>query len=281
MPMNSDTQNLIKAAVIGHPVNQSKSPLIHNYWLRKYSILGVYEAIDIEPDNFESEVRALIEKGYKGFNFTIPHKDAGMKLCDEIDDVAEKIGAVNTAYIANGKIHGTNTDAFGFVHNIRTCVPEFRFSTGPAVVLGAGGAAKAVVHGLVEEGAPEIRIFNRTKNKAEDIAKKFAGGAVAAYDWDDRGIHLEDAAFVVNTTSLGMKGQPDLFMNLQDLNEKAVVNDLVYTPLQTSLLRNAKLNGNPTVTGVGMLVHQARPGFKHWFDVMPKIDNEMRELLGL
>lgn len=256
-----------RAAVIGHPVKHSLSPMIHNHWIKKYGIDGSYEAIDIPPINLPEALLALIAQGYKGFNVTIPHKVAVMDLCDEIDDVAKEIGAVNTIRVESGKICGTNTDAFGFIENLRDQQPEWKPESGFALVLGAGGAAKAIVYALQQAGVPEIIVSNRTREKAEELG-------VATIDWQDRSRKAKDAALIVNTTSLGMVGQDPLDIDLSGVN--AIVYDIVYRPLLTPLLCQAEGLGLPIVTGLGMLLHQARPAFKGWFNLMPDVDNELQ-----
>jgi shikimate dehydrogenase len=272
----------IKAAVIGHPIKHSKSPLIHNYWIEKYGLAGSYEAIDLSPENLESGLKRLIDEGYTGFNFTVPHKQSMLKICDELDNSAKVVGAVNTALVRGGKIHGSNTDSFGFLANITQSEPNFEFDLGPAVVLGAGGAARAVISGLIGMRAPQIILINRTKEKAEALAQDMGFGTddmIRVVDWEGRAEALDHANLLVNTTSLGMEGQPPLGIDLSQLPSFALVNDIVYAPLYTDLLTAAKGRGNPVVTGIGMLLHQARPAFKEWFGLMPDIDEDLQELV--
>ena len=273
----SESQQFIKTAVIGHPVAHSKSPLIHNEWLREYGLKGSYEAIDIEPDALAEGVRALVERGYAGFNVTVPHKIAVMALCDEVDEHARKIGAVNTVSIRDGKLLGTNTDAYGFAQNILSATKQedWAFGDGPAVVLGAGGAAKAVVYALLENAAPSIVLLNRTREKAEGLAKMDA--RIKVEGWDTRNDVLEGSNLIVNTTSLGMEGKPPLEIDLSKAPSGALVTDVVYAPLMTELLEQAKKRGLRTVTGIGMLLHQARPGFALWNGVMPDVTPELEE----
>lgn len=266
-----------RAAVIGHPIAHSKSPLIHNYWLQKYNIPGNYEALDIAPENLESAVHSLAQDGYIGFNVTIPHKERIFALCDELDAQARAIKAVNTVVIKNGKLHGTNTDIFGFAENIRAVMPDFNFIKGPAVLLGAGGAARAVIYSLLQEGAPEIRLLNRTREKAENLSREFSDISIA--DWDDRMEILSGANLLINATSMGMNGQPPLDLDLSVLPKDALVNDIVYAPLITPLLKAAESRGNPIVTGIGMLLHQARPAFKAWYGIMPDVDEALEKLV--
>ncbi len=265
--------NFIKAAVIGHPIKHSKSPLIHNYWIKKYGLAGSYEAIDLAPDELEQGLHDLIARGFTGFNFTIPHKQAVMALCDEVDRSAQDIGAVNSVHVCDGKLKGFNTDAFGFLHNIKAACPDFRFNAGAAIVLGAGGAARAVIHGLLEEGTPQIILSNRTRTKAEALAQD---ARIKVIDWDARAQILGEANLLVNTTALGMDGQPALEIDLSNLPSTALVNDIVYAPLHTPLLRAAKKRGCTVVTGIGMLLHQARPAFREWFGMMPDVDEVLK-----
>lgn len=267
----------IKTAVIGHPVSHSKSPLIHNYWIQKYGLAGSYKAIDIPPENLAVEIRRLADQGYAGFNVTIPHKESIVSLCDEVDETARTIGAVNTVVIKNGKLGGLNTDAFGFAENVKQNAPGFSFSSGPAVVLGAGGAARAVIYALLQEGAPEIILLNRTREKAGALA---AGNPkIKILDWEFRADALVGANILINATALGMRGAAPLGLDLAKLLPAALVHDIIYAPLETELVKNARARGNPAVTGIGMLLHQARPAFKAWYGVMPEITPELESMV--
>lgn len=261
----------IKCGVIGHPVSHSKSPIIHNHWIEKYGLSGKYEAIDIVPEELRDKIKSLLDSGYAGFNVTIPHKETIMALCDDMDDTAKKIGAVNTLYLKNGKVIGTNTDAFGFIENVKRCVPGIDISHRPSVVLGAGGAARAILSGLIGAGANKIILLNRTRDKAETLAH-LNSDIITVRDWEVRNGVLKDAGLVVNTTALGMKGKDPLAIDLSALPNDAVVSDIVYAPLMTDLLKAAEARGNKVVTGIGMLLHQARPAFEKWFGVLPDID---------
>lgn len=267
----------IKACVIGHPVAHSKSPLIHRHWIESYGLSGTYEAVDVSPESLESGIRDLVRKGYAGFNVTIPHKQAVMALCDRLDETARAVGAVNTVVIEqDGSLSGKNTDVFGFVENVRQSVPSVNFRKGPALVLGAGGAARAIVHGLLREGVPEVRLVNRTLSKAEDLALDFPVRVpIRVIDWEHRASALEDLSLLVNATSLGMTGQPPLDLPLEGLPKTCLVSDIVYAPLMTDLLTQASGHGNPVVTGIGMLLHQARPAFETWFGVLPDVTEEL------
>ncbi|MBK9562338.1 MAG: shikimate dehydrogenase [Micavibrio sp.] len=270
------TQNTkAKAAVIGQPVGHSKSPLIHNYWIEKHGIDASYEAIDIAPENLEKELIRLVDEGYFGFNVTRPHKEKVFAVCDSLDELAQAVGAVNTVTIKNGKMNGTNTDVFGFTENIKATRPAFDFKAGPAVVLGAGGAARAVIYALLKEGVPEVRVVNRTKNKAQTLARDFK--RLRVHDWEKRSEVFAESNLLVNTTSMGQSGQPKLELDLTALPKNAVVNDIVYAPLMTDLLRDCEDRGNQIVTGIGMLLHQARPAFEAWFGVLPDVDAELEK----
>lgn len=266
-----------KAAVLGHPIAHSKSPLIHNYWLKKYGIDGTYEAIDVSPEKLDETVRWLASNGYAGFNVTLPHKERMLDLCDTVDELSQSVGAVNTVVIRAGKTIGTNTDVAGFTENIKAAKPKFDFKGGPAVVLGAGGAARAVLHALAIEGVPEIRIVNRTRAKAEIFMSAYSNVKIS--DWSQRSEILTDANLLVNTTAMGMSGKEPLEIDLDELPASALVNDIVYAPLMTDLLLTAQTRSNPIVTGIGMLLHQARPSFYAWFNIMPDIDDDLVQMV--
>ncbi len=276
------TKPFIKTAVIGHPIKHSKSPIIHGYWLDLYGLSGSYEAIDIKPQNIKAQVQDLVNQGYSGFNVTIPHKVSFMALCDEIDDLAKSIGAVNTVTIKNGKLYGTNTDAYGFTQNIKETVNlnawDWSFNQGKAVVLGAGGAAKAITYALIQEGVQEIIITNRTREKAEELAK-LDKSKISVIDWEKRNQVLENANLIINTTSLGMNAKPPLDIDLSLAPKNALVTDIVYSPLYTDLLNQAKSKDLRIVTGIGMLLYQARAGFELWNGVMPDVTSELEELV--
>lgn len=267
----------IKTGLFGHPVAHSKSPLIQNYWIRKFGLSGEYTAMDVRPEQLESRIKECIKNGYTGLNLTLPHKESVMEFCDSIDDIAKAVGAVNTLVIYKGKISGFNTDVFGFTENIAECEPAFEFSSGPAVVIGAGGAAHAIVYALQQQGAPEIRIVNRTKERAQELARKFKNAK--AVSWEERSDILPGANILVNTTSLGLEGQPPLDIDLSCLDPKTLVHDIIYSPLYTPLLREAEAHGCHVVNGIGMLVHQARPAFRNWFGVMPDYDIDLMQMV--
>lgn len=273
------TQAFIKTGVIGHPIAHSKSPLIHNYWIKHYGLSGEYKAIDIAPQDLKSGVQSLVNQGYAGFNVTIPHKIAIMDLCDEMDEAARLIGAVNTVVIKDGKLYGSNTDGYGFITNIKANAPEgWSLAGGNALVLGAGGAANAVVYALIQEGAARITITNRTREKAEALVK-LSPERIDVIDWDERSSACADKSLIVNTTALGMSGKAALDIDLSSAGKDTLVSDIVYAPLTTNLLNQAHEIDIPTVTGIGMLLHQARPGFELWNGVMPEVTAELERLV--
>ncbi len=271
------TDRFVKTGVIGHPISHSKSPLIHRYWIEKYGLSGSYEAIDITPQTLKQGVQDLIDQGYSGFNVTVPHKVAMMELCDDISESAQAIGAVNTISLQDGKIFGNNSDGFGFIENLKAHAPKSWSFEGKAVVFGAGGAALAIVHALLEEGVSEVLILNRTREKADALCSKFGRKPVSS-DWLDRNTLIQDANLIVNTTSLGMTGQPPLEIDLKDVQAKCLVNDIVYAPLMTDLLLQAQKCNLPVVTGIGMLLHQARLGFELWHGTLPDVTKDLEDL---
>lgn len=273
---------ITKTGLIGHPVSQSKSPLIHGYWMKQLGISGTYSAVDLPCEGLADGVQNLIVQGYRGFNVTVPHKIAMLEICDFVDELARIVGAVNTVSIKDGKLYGTNTDVFGFTQNIRETRPDFDFKKGAALVLGAGGAARAVVQGLLDADVPQVRIANRTRKNADLLLEHAsAPEKIDVIEWarrEDTDI-LGDVNLVVNTTSLGMTGKGILEMDLTALPLSAVVNDIVYAPLMTELLSEAKARGNRVVTGIGMLLHQARPAFELWHGVRPDVDATLERLV--
>ena len=259
---------LKKAGVIGFPIHHSKSPLIHNYWLKKYGIQAEYGAFEVASDNLKAFVCVLKEKNFAGINVTVPHKVAVMKLMDELSAAAQKAGAVNTVVVReDGTLFGHNTDGFGFLANIREKKPDFDVKKDPVVILGTGGAARGICAALVLAGAPEIRLVYRTKEKAENIATS-VGGHFRLVKWDEKETVLNDAGLLANATTLGMNGFDPLEIDLSGLNATAVVADLVYSPLKTELLKQAEEKGHVTADGLGMLLHQARPAFQGWFGLL-------------
>lgn len=264
------------AGVIGHPVAHSRSPRLHRHWLARYGIAGDYVPLDVVEQDLGQVLRALPKMGFVGVNITIPHKVAVMDLADQISDRAILIGAANTLiFRADGRIHADNTDGIGFIANLRQGAPGWQPAAGPAAVLGAGGAARAVIEALIEAGVPRILIANRTRNKAETLRQDF-GTRLQVVDWVQAGNMIEEASLVVNTTSLGMTGQAELRLPLDGLHPGQVVTDLVYTPLRTRLLAEAEVAGCVTVDGLGMLLHQAVPAFERWFGRRPEVDEALR-----
>ncbi|NIZ11806.1 shikimate dehydrogenase [Phaeobacter sp. HF9A] len=265
------------AGVIGCPIAHSKSPQLHGHWLRTYGIKGHYVPMHVEPEDLEAVVRMMPRMGFVGANVTIPHKEAIMEIADKVTDRAKLMGAANTLiFREDGSIVADNTDGYGFITNLHQGAPDWDPKSGPATVFGAGGASRAVVASLVEAGVPEIRITNRTRERAEEFARMF-GKRIRVVDWVQAGNIIEDAALVVNTTSLGMVGQRRLRVPLDGLQPSTVVTDLVYTPLKTELLLAAEAAGCHTVDGLGMLLHQAVPGFERWFAHQPEINDETRD----
>lgn len=263
------------AGVMGWPVEHSRSPRLHGYWLEELGIDGAYVPLPVRPEDFAPAVKALAAMHFRGANVTIPHKEAAFAVCDTVDAHARRLKAVNTLVFEAGVIRGGNTDGSGFLDNLRQEAPQWRADAGPAVVLGAGGAARAVALALLDAGVLEVRLMNRTRARGEALAEDL-GGPIHVVDWGTWGRALPEAALLVNTTSLGMTGQPPLEIDLAALPANAVVNDIVYQPLETELLRMAKARGNAVVDGLGMLLHQARPGFEAWFGVRPEVDDALR-----
>lgn len=272
------------AAVLGDPVHHSLSPLLHNFWFERCGVDGAYLALRVPAADLDAALRLLPRLGFLGFNVTIPHKERAFRAVDAHDDAARRTGAVNTVLVRpDGTLLGLNTDGFGFLRHLRASVPDWRPDAGPAVLLGAGGAARGIAGALAEAGVAELRICNRSRGRAEDLvaalAAHFPQVRFAVVDWAERAAVLDSAALVVNTTSLGMKGMPELDLDLSLLPESAVVADIVYVPLETSFLRRARERGHRTVDGLGMLIWQAVPGFRHWGGVEPPVDGSERLLL--
>ncbi|MDX2265032.1 MAG: shikimate dehydrogenase [Hyphomicrobiales bacterium] len=265
-----------KACVMGWPVAQSRSPLIHGFWLRAHGVEGAYDAQPVEPERFPDFARRLPAAGYVGGNVTIPHKEAAFCAADKTDAAAQAVGAANTLWFEDGVLCASNTDVAGFLASMDEQAPGWE-AADRACVLGAGGAARAIVQGLIARGIARIDVLNRTPDRARDMAARF-GAAVSARPWDERSA-LAGCAVLVNTTSLGMKGQPPLDIDLSPMPHGAVVSDIVYAPLETPLLRDARLRGLRAVDGLGMLLHQAAPGFERWFGVRPQVTPELRALI--
>lgn len=274
----SVSQGSPRAGVIGFPITHSKSPLIHGTWLQRYGVQGEYTAISVEPGELESFLRSASRDGFVGVNATIPHKERALFLADEATPLAQRIGAANTITFKDGKILADNTDAFGFLENLKAGAQDWRADAGPAIVLGAGGAARAVVAALVDAGAPVVRLANRTKSRAEALASDI-GGPIEVIDWARAVEAMDGAATIVNTTSLGMEGQPPLEIDLSAVPETALATDIVYAPLITPFLERARSRGLPIVDGLGMLLHQARPGFERWFGHAAEVDDDLRRIV--
>lgn len=269
----------MRAAILGHPISHSLSPKLHGYWLRKYHIIGSYEAIDTAVEELSKRLSQLKEEGYSGVNLTVPLKEKVIPYLDEISETAKQIGAVNRVTFQNGKLYGDNTDAYGFIENLKSEIGNLAPYLNHAVIIGAGGASRAVIAALITAGVDKISLTNRTMEKAHHLAKM--SPAIKVIEWEKRHESLSDASLVVNTTSLGMKNQPALALNLELLPVNALVTDIVYSPLHTELLKQAKARGNKTVDGLGMLIHQAVPAFESFYGIKPEVDEEIRaELLN-
>lgn len=264
------------AGVIGSPIAHSKSPVLHKYWLKNYGILGDYIPMDVTRDDLADVIGMLPKMGFVGVNITIPHKEAVLGFADLVTDRAALMGAANTLiFCEDGKIHADNTDGYGFIENLRHGAPDWQAETGPVAIIGAGGASRAVITALLDAGATEIRLTNRTRNRADNLQCEF-GSKLHVYDWVKAGNMLEGAATVVNTTSLGMVGKPEFRIPLDALSSKSVVTDLVYAPIDTQFLVKAREKGCKTVDGLGMLLHQAVPAFERWFGQRPEVNEDLR-----
>lgn len=274
MPILSGHAKL--AGVMGWPIAHSRSPLLHGTWLERYRVDGAYMPLGVKPDRFADAVRSLRDLGFRGSNVTLPHKEAAFAVCDSVDASAHRAGVVNTlVFREDGSIHGSCSDGWGFLENIRAAVPGWTAATGPVVVLGAGGSARAITAALIDAGAPRVTLVNRTPARAEALAKALGGPIEVATE-----APLAGAALLVNTTSLGMQGQPPLPIDLAPLPQGAVVADIVYVPLETALLAQARARGLAVVPGLGMLLHQARPGFEAWFGVAPVVDQALHDVVA-
>ncbi|MAQ80137.1 MAG: shikimate dehydrogenase [Rhodospirillaceae bacterium] len=272
-------QKALKVCIIGSPVSHSLSPLLHNYWLKKYKISGEYVSSEVKPDAVEAHLLNLPKHGFIGANITIPHKRAAIKVCSEISDTARKVGAVNTLITApGGKLIGDNTDSYGFIKNLKNAYKRWNPSQTKALVLGAGGASRSVCYGLLKEGVREIYILNRNRTNAENL-KTDINDSLIVKSWKDRNLLLNCATLVVNTTSLGMTGMQDLKISLENLSEKAIVYDIVYTPLNTSFLDAARQRGNLTINGLGMFLYQAAKSFSLWFGIEPDVDERAKQIV--
>jgi shikimate dehydrogenase len=270
------------AGIMGWPVAHSRSPLLHGFWLRETGVDGAYVPLPVRPDRISEALRALPALGFRGCNLTIPHKQTALSVVDRVEPLARRIGAVNTVVVApDGSLEATNTDAFGFRENLREAAPQWGPAGGPAVIFGAGGSARAVVAALADAGVAEIRIVNRTLARAEALARDLSTPTtrITVHSWREASSVQRDAGLLVNTTSLGMTGEPPLLIDLSPLPPAAPVVDIVYVPLETSLLATARKQGHAVVDGLGMLLHQGRPGFEAWFGAQVQVTPALRSAI--
>jgi shikimate dehydrogenase len=263
-----------RACVIGWPIEHSRSPLIHGYWLRRYGIHGNYTKIAVAPGDVETFLRSLDRNGFAGCNVTVPHKEVAFRLADVKEPSAIAAGAANTLWLEAGQLHAANTDTYGFMANLAHRVPDWNKSGRAVSILGSGGAARAIVHGFLEAGITDVRVFNRTQARAEALSD-FFGARVRAYAWDERNRRSRDVAVLVNTTTIGMKGAGTLDIDFAALDRDCVVSDIVYVPLETAFLKDARRSGLRTADGLGMLLHQAVPGFEKWFGTRPEVTEDL------
>ena len=261
----------VLAGVMGWPVAHTRSPAIHNHWIAQYSLKGAYVQLPVQPQNLEAAIRGLPALGFAGCNITVPHKVNAMQLMDTLHPAARRVAAINTVVVqADGSLLGMNNDGYGYIQSLRDAQPDWRGDAGPALVMGAGGAARAIVVALLDEGVPEVRLCNRTQEKAQALKDAF-GDRVTVVPWADRNSAMAGVRLLVNTTTQGMHGQPALDVALDDLPAEALVSDAIYIPLETPLLDAARQRGHQTVNGLGMLLNQARPAFHAWFGVQPEL----------
>ena len=266
----------VLAGVMGWPVAHTRSPAIHNHWIAKYGLKGAYVQLPVQPERLEAAIRGLAALGFAGCNVTVPHKESAMRFMDELHPAARRVAAINTIVVQpDGRLLGMNNDGAGYIQSLRDADATWRGDAGPALVLGAGGAARAIVVALLDEGAPELHITNRTLERAQALADDF-GDRVKVVPWAERNEAMAGVSLLVNTTSLGMHGQAPLDVALDALPLEATVSDAVYIPLETPLLAQARMRGHRTVNGLGMLLNQARPAFQSWFGVLPDVTPELR-----
>jgi shikimate dehydrogenase len=266
------------ACIVGWPVAHSRSPLIHGHWLKKYAIAGSYTRRAVASGEEVAFFGRLREEGFVGCNVTIPHKGAALAAAHASTESARAVGVANTLWLEGDRLWADNTDGAGFLQHLRATVPTFAPAASAVAVLGAGGGARGVIHGLLQAGGREVRLFNRTRDRADAVARHFAGG-VKAYNWQERADRSRDVGLLINATSLGMQGAPALEMPLAQLDARCIVADLVYVPLETPLLAAARARDLAAVDGLGMLLHQAVPGFKRWFGVTPEVTDELRAII--
>lgn len=273
----SKPDRFLMAGVMGWPVMHSRSPLMHNYWMAQQGLAGTYVPLAIKPGGLAAALRALHPLGFAGCNLTIPHKQEAMTIVNDVDDIAKKIGAISCVVVRNdGSLFGTNNDWLGFLGNLKEHAPDWRAAQGPIAVIGAGGGGRAVCYALLRDGATEIRLVNRTREKAVAVATEL-GGPIRVLPWEQRHDALAGAAMVVNVSSQGMVGQPALDLRLEKLPKSALAADIIYTPLETPFLAAARARGNRTVNGLGMLLHQGPPAWKLWFGIEPLVTTELRQ----
>lgn len=270
---------MTRACVIGWPISHSRSPLIHNHWLRQYGIEGTYTREPVKPEDLQAFLNSLAALGLAGCNVTVPHKEAAFALAAIRESSAVAVNAANTLWLDDGRLACANTDTYGFMANLDASAPEWRKRSGPVLILGAGGSARAVVYGFLEAGLSDVRVFNRTPDRGDELARHF-GARVAAHAWDARNEHVAEAAVIVNTTTLGMNGTGTVGIDFTRAQRGAVAADLVYVPLETEFLKAARVNGLTGVDGLGMLLHQAVPGFEKWFGVRPVVTPELYQIIA-
>jgi shikimate dehydrogenase len=273
---------MTRACVVGWPVEHSRSPLIHGHWLRRYGIAGSYTAESVRPEDVEGFLQSLSTRGFSGCNVTLPHKEAAFAVATERDASAVAVGAANTLWLDAGRLCAANTDTYGFMMHLARTVPDWASIDRPVAIFGAGGAARAIVHGFIEAGVAEILLFNRTRGRAERLAHAFGKrrARIKVLDWAAADHTAAEACVVVNTTSLGMHGAGSLKLDFKHFDTRTVVADTVYVPLYTAFLRSARAHGLRTVDGLGMLLHQAVPGFEKWFGIRPEISDDLRALVA-
>ena len=267
-----------RACVIGWPIEHSRSPLIHGYWLKEYGIEGSYTKQAVKPEDVAAFLGSLAEQGFAGCNVTVPHKEVAFAAAAERDASAVAVKAANTLWLEGGTLWAANTDTYGYMTHLTSSAPQWKNRDAPVSILGAGGAARAIVYGFLQAGVTQVRLFNRSRDRAELLAKDF-GARVKVCDWDQREAQSRDVSVIVNTTALGLKGQGDLGIDFAGFHPECVVSDIVYVPLETGFLREARLKGLATVDGLGMLLHQAVPGFERWFGVRPEVTAELRSII--
>jgi shikimate dehydrogenase len=268
-----------KACIIGWPVTYSRSPLIHNYWIRQYGIDAIYEKVPVKPGEIPDFISGFRNSGFVGCNVTAPHKETVFHAVNTVDAAARRLGALNTLYIRNGNLHGTNTDGEGYLANLQHNHPTYEIESGNVMILGAGGAAKAIIGALVDAGAKRIGIINRTTVRTEALQSQFGNIIVPIKD-ENGASAMARCDLLVNTTSLGMSSQPPLDFDLSNFPLTTIVSDIVYSPLETSLLKQARIRGNPTLGGLGMLLHQAVRGFELWFGERPEVTTELYDIVA-